>query len=287
MVTVPPISVIIPTIDSLAQTRGAVQSALCQSVPVTEVVVVNDGERRPLDAAALGGGDARVRVVDLPKNRGAAAARQAGVETARGQLLAFLDADDRWLPGKLAHQLPLLQQAEAECDLVMVACGWIRGEESRASPRARIPIPSASVVDFASGCWYCPGSTLLVSRGVFAAIGPFDARLRRLEDLDWGLRFALGGGRLLVAPVLGARIEPSGRAGMVQILEAARFIEARYRSESRLTPRGFRHLRSYLALERAAAAWAAGAKFRAIGEFSYSLLMKPRLSLPLRRWWRS
>lgn len=279
------VSVVIPTIDGPEQTRGAVRSALAQRPPVAEVVVVDDGGPGPLEGAWLGDGDDRVRVIELPVNQGAAAARQAGVEAARGALLAFLDADDRWLPGKLAAQLPLLQAAQGRGSLVAVACGWEGPGPKGAGRRVRIPIPSDSVVDFASGCWYCPGSTLLVPRAAFAAVGPLDARLPRLEDLDWGLRFALAGGRLLVAPVVGARIQPSGRARSAPIARAARRILARSRADPRLSRRARRHLWAYLALERAAAARAEGARLAALAEFARSWLMKPRWSVPLRRWW--
>lgn len=280
------VSVVIPTIDSHVQTRKAVLSALAQTAPIMEVIVVNDGGSDRLDARALGDGDPRVRVINLPSNRGAAAARQVGVEASRGHFLAFLDSDDLWFPEKLASQLDLLLSREKHGAFVAVVCGWITNKGPGQHDRTRLPIPSTSVLDFASGCWYCPGSTLVASREVFLSVGPIDHSLRRLEDFDWGLRFALAGGKLRVAPIIGARIQPSGRACLAQVASAARTLRARYCNDQRLSSKAQRSVMAYLALEQAAAAKSEGDYARVSRQLVRSFCLRPRLSLPLRRWWR-
>jgi glycosyltransferase involved in cell wall biosynthesis len=279
------VSVIIPTIDGNERTRRAVRSALHQTLPPMEVIVVDDGSPQSLNAKALGDGDPRVIVVRLPSNRGAAGARQVGAEAARGQFLAFLDADDAWLPQKLEKQLAFLEVNSKAAPLVAVSCGWLTTRPASRREVTRMPIPSASLLDFLSGCWFCPGSTLLLAREAFFQVGAFDQQLPRLEDLEWGIRFALSGGQLLVAPIVAASIQPSGRARFAQVAEAARIISERYAADPRLSLPGRRRLMAYLALERAAAAKAEGAYLRAVFELAYSLVLKPRWSIPIRQWW--
>lgn len=278
-------SVVVPTLDEAELTGRAVRSAMEQGPQVREVIVVDDGSEIPLSAAMLKINDARLRVLRLATNLGAAAARQAGIEAAGGELIAFLDADDVWLPGKLAAQLPLLQAELDAGRLAAVACGWSIQTDRPGGQRIRVPIPSCDPIDFASGCWFSPGSTLLVAREVFATVGPFDTSLRRLEDLDWCLRFALAGGRLVVAPIVGAVIVPSGRARYAVVDDAARRIEARYRSGPRIDARMLRRLRAYLQLERAAALNANRRYIRMTLHLLRSFIASPRTRLPLRPWW--
>jgi glycosyltransferase involved in cell wall biosynthesis len=281
----PSVSVIIPTIDGAERTRQAVRSVLQQTTPAKEVIVVDDGSPYPFTEKALGDGDPRVRVIRLPSNRGAAAARQIGAEAARGEFLAFLDADDTWFSQKLQRQLALLDNNRDVGSLTAVTCGWVTTLKSRGRQRARIPRPSASAVDFLSGCWFSPGSTLVLSREAFFQVGPFDDRLLRLEDFEWGIRFGLAGGCLLVEPTIGARIQPSGRARFSQVAAASRLIDERYASDPRVRLRGRRRLLAYLALERASAAWAEGAYPLSLFDLGRSFLLQPRASFPLRRWW--
>ena len=193
-------------------------------------------------------------------------------------MVAFLDSDNRWLPDKLATQLALLQGHESE--LVAVACGWM--EEGRAASR-RMPIASADLADFASGCWFCPGTTVVLPRGVFDVVGPFDPTLRRLEDVDWFLRFALAGGRLEVAPMTGAVVSVGGRGRREQVSAACAHILRRH--EEDLEPALRRNLLAYLDLERAAAARNDGHLLAMAGYVARSFAARPRRQLPMRRWW--
>jgi glycosyltransferase involved in cell wall biosynthesis len=223
--------------------------------------------------------DSLVRVLTLPDNRGASAARQAGVDAATGDVIGFLDSDDRWLPEKLAAQMALLSQSGG--GLVAVACGWL---EEGPRFRQRTPIPSSSAEDFASGCWFAPGTTVIVPRSAFAVVGPFDPGLRRLEDLDWFLRFALCGGRLEVAPVTGAVVSIGRRGLGLPVEQASSRLLERFRT--RLEPDVLRRLAAYLDLERAAAARNDGRYGVMTLHLARSFLHSPRTRFPLRRWWR-
>ena len=103
----PLVSVITPVWNAAATLAATVASVRAQSLPDWEMLIVDDGstDGSPALAAALAAGEPRLRLLGWAENRGAAAARNAGIRAARGRYLAFLDADDLWRPGKLAVQI--------------------------------------------------------------------------------------------------------------------------------------------------------------------------------------
>jgi teichuronic acid biosynthesis glycosyltransferase TuaG len=102
----PRVSVITPVWNAAATLAEAVASVRAQSMPDWEMLIVDDGSTDGSRALAegLAGADPRLRLLGWADNRGAAAARNAGMRAARGRYIAFLDADDRWRPEKLAVQ---------------------------------------------------------------------------------------------------------------------------------------------------------------------------------------
>jgi glycosyltransferase involved in cell wall biosynthesis len=105
------VSVIIPTYNRARLVGTAIESALAQDYPQIEVLVIDDGSSdgtREMMARAYGG-NPKVRY--LPKtNGGVSSARNLGIRESRGEFVALLDADDTWLPGKLALQIECLRR---------------------------------------------------------------------------------------------------------------------------------------------------------------------------------
>src|SRR5438874_1624069 len=103
----PLVSVVIPTYNSAHYIGEAVQSVLAQTYTNFEVIVVDDGStddtRERLESVA-----GRIRYLYQP-NGGVSKARNRGIQEARGELIAFLDGDDEWLPEKLAKQLAYMR----------------------------------------------------------------------------------------------------------------------------------------------------------------------------------
>jgi glycosyltransferase involved in cell wall biosynthesis len=97
----------ITTYNRAAFLPGALESIFAQTRPADEVLVVDDGSTDDTRGVLAGYGD-RVRVV-RQENAGRSGARNRAVEEARGELLSFLDSDDRWLPSKLERQVPVLE----------------------------------------------------------------------------------------------------------------------------------------------------------------------------------
>lgn len=108
---------VIPTYNRAGDLVKAVQSALSQTYPVTEVLVCDDGSTDDSRERIAGFQDARVKWLDCGRNGGPAIPRNKGVKASSGHWIAFLDSDDSWQPEKLEKQLRAMEtlQLKASC----------------------------------------------------------------------------------------------------------------------------------------------------------------------------
>ncbi|MFZ0890315.1 MAG: glycosyltransferase [Candidatus Binataceae bacterium] len=165
-------SVVIPVWNGESRVAKAIDSALGQRFDGSvEIVVVNDGSTDGTSEVLRGYGD-RISVIDEP-NCGPARARNNGVANSHGGYVAFLDADDEWLPGKLARTVPIL---EREADCVMVYCNAIKVDEQGRDlglyqPPAQRRAPTLD--DMLSTRWSILPSTALIRRSAIDAAGGF------------------------------------------------------------------------------------------------------------------
>lgn len=281
------VSVIIPVKDRHDLLRYAVSSALGQTYPIHEVIIVDDGSITPITRAHVGSTDGRLKIIRLSRNSGAGAARNAGIKESTGALLAFLDSDDVWFEDKLQAQVEHYWAHAASSDLVAIVCGWDVVFPGSPPTFSRHPLPSVRLKDFASGCWFSPGSTLLIGRGAFDKVGLFSPQLRRLEDFEWFLRFALAGGRLCSAPVIGASIRQGRRARYADVCFAARKIVHRFGAEAQpsVPKTAYRRLRAWLQVELAAAARNERRWGLLFWHLALSFCLVPRNSIEIKRWW--
>ena len=106
---IPLISIVIPVYNRADMIARTIESCLTQTYPTIEVVLVDDCSTDDLSRVlAPFADDPRVRLVSHASNKGVSAARNSGVEAAQGQLIAYLDSDDFWLPTKLERQMELI-----------------------------------------------------------------------------------------------------------------------------------------------------------------------------------
>lgn len=183
------VSVIIPTYNYARFLAQAIDSALAQTLMPREVIVVDDGSTddtaRVLEAYADG-----ITVIRQP-NLGVAAARNAGAARAEGELLAFLDADDVWLPEKLERQVA---KFESDAGLGLVHCGMEEIDESGEGLGRRLDGMEGWVGDemllFRRGVILGGGSGAMVSRVAFDAVGGFDTAMSTSADWDLYYRIA-------------------------------------------------------------------------------------------------
>jgi glycosyltransferase involved in cell wall biosynthesis len=191
------VSVIVPAYRASRYIAATLTSAFAQTYAPIEVIVVNDGspDRDALLAALT---PFRDRLVLIEQdNAGAGAARNAGLAVARGEYVAFLDADDRWLPEFLQSQIDYLSRHPG-CDLVY-ADARITGDTPLAGRTFMDTTPSDGPVTFSSllsqRCTVIT-SSVVARRDTIAAAGGFDAGLRRGQDFDLWLRLAHLGARI-------------------------------------------------------------------------------------------
>jgi glycosyltransferase involved in cell wall biosynthesis len=172
------VSVIIPVYNGATYLAEALDSVFAQDYRPIEVIVVDDGSTD--DTAVIARSYSQVRYLH-EVNQGPAVARNTGLIHCTGDLIGFLDADDRWVLGKLSLQAKYLE-AHPEVDCVI---GRMKNFVQESIPR-----PSW-VEDFMlSDDWvaYHQGA-LLARRGVFEEVGLFSASFASAEDYDWLIRF--------------------------------------------------------------------------------------------------
>ena len=172
----PLVSVVIPLHNGERFVAQAIESALAQTWPRTEVIVVDDGSTDGSPEIARG---YPVRLV-RQENLGAGAARNRGFAEAGGDLITFLDQDDLFLPEKLERQLQALRD---EPKAGMCSCKMrIFLEPGDDRPAWIAP----ELID--SDTHSMQVGTLLTWRQTFEQVGPFDESYRWVNDADWFLR---------------------------------------------------------------------------------------------------
>jgi glycosyltransferase involved in cell wall biosynthesis len=177
------ISVVIPGYNAEQYIRAAIESCLSQTYPPHEIVVVDDGSTDGT-AAVAESFPAPVRVIRLPKNVGVAAARNRGVQATTGDWLAFLDADDWFLPEKLERQRRCVLENE---HAVLAYTGWRIISFDGVEYPGRFKPPEALLPLLRFRCTLHLTSVLL-RRDVFDSVGGFNPSLIGTEDWDLWLR---------------------------------------------------------------------------------------------------
>jgi len=192
------VSVVIICFNAADFVADAIDSALAQTYPAVEVVVVDDASTDGSWEVVSGYGD-RVRALRLPVNGGAPHARNRGAELAGGEWLMFLDADDFIAPDTLEG----LVEAARSAPGCHAACGW---EFLLQQPGGWVPYvparPFAPVGDplagWLTGNWV-PTCAVLHPRHLYQSRGGFDEALRRNDDGDLMMRSFAGGAGLALA----------------------------------------------------------------------------------------
>lgn len=194
----PKVTIIVPSYNCDRFLPDALNSVLRQTYQDYEVIVIDDGstDRTPqvLQAYCQSMGD-RLRVV-RQQNQGVAAARNHGIELAQGEWIAFLDADDIFLPGKLAAQMQIAESyGQTEPNLGMIHSGWYRVDAEGKILMAVEPWQQVPQLDLEHWLRWKPvlPSAMLFRRQWLERVGGFDRRFPPAEDTDLVLRLALLG----------------------------------------------------------------------------------------------
>jgi len=185
-----PVTVLIPAFNAAPTLARALASVRAQAVAGLEVIVIDDGSTDATAAVARANG---VEPVVLGRNGGESVAMNAGVEAARHPLIAFLDADDEWLPGKLARQLPL----HADAGTVFSCTGHIEvdgdGRVIDSAGLAAFPHTGREFWRNMLNSSVVAKPSVIARRAALLAAGLFDPRQAVAADQDMWLRLAMAG----------------------------------------------------------------------------------------------
>lgn len=190
----PSVSVIIPTYNCDRYLVQAVESVLQQKGCTYEVIVIDDGSTDSTEQILIPYSD-RIRYVKQ-KNQGVAAARNHGIAIARASLIAFLDADDYFVPHKLARQAEILIQRP---DVGIVHSGWQRVDaegNKLLDVRPWEYVPELNLETWLRWKPVLP-SAMMFRREWLQYVGGFDPRFPPAEDTNLVLKLALKGCKTL------------------------------------------------------------------------------------------
>lgn len=186
----PLVSVIVPTRDRPIHLERALASVDAQTYDRLEVVVV-DGSTTPVSRPRIEAAfrDDREIVSRRDPGRGAAAARNLGIETASGEYLAFLDDDDQWAETKVRRQVARLEEA-GPC-VGIVHTGQRSVDEADRTVGVRVPRTRGDVTEaLLRGATMTPFSSVMVRANLVDRAGLLDETLPVWEDLDWYIRLS-------------------------------------------------------------------------------------------------
>jgi glycosyltransferase involved in cell wall biosynthesis len=185
------VSVIVPAFNAERTINETLESIRNQTHQNLEIIIVDDGstDRTYQYSAGHSRTDSRIRVVQQP-NAGVAAARNRGIEEARADLIAPIDADDLWRPTKITRQLRALRAAGSEVKLVYTWSALI-DENNKVVDWGDNPLFAGDVLlALSSGNFVGNGSTALMQKSVLKEVGGYDSSLRGRQAQgceDWSL----------------------------------------------------------------------------------------------------
>ncbi|MGH7000381.1 MAG: glycosyltransferase family 2 protein [Stellaceae bacterium] len=192
--TRPLVSVVMPMFNAALTVRRALDSARAQTHAEWEAVCIDDASTDDTVACVTTIDDQRIRVIRLDASVGPGAARNVGIAAAKGDLIAFLDADDEWLPDKLARQVALF---EADAGLALAVTDMrvrtVDGRDGTSVYVRQSPVPGAEAWKTLLASSFVATSAAMTRRALLESVGGFDPNLVTGEDQDLFIRLAMAG----------------------------------------------------------------------------------------------
>jgi glycosyltransferase involved in cell wall biosynthesis len=184
------VTAIVPTCNRPVLLQRALRSVVAQEFLPTEIIVVDDtGEghehvtRRALESSGLAG----VRVVANSRTKGASGARNTGAELATGELLAFLDDDDEWLPSYLAEAVHAFTSREVDVMCADLLCQFDDGVDRPSKTAPDRLLPEIFLIRNPG----LGGSNVILRRTLYCKVDGFDESLPTCNDRDFGIRLSV------------------------------------------------------------------------------------------------
>lgn len=221
----PFITVLIPAFNAAATIRRAIDSALAQSYQDHEIVVVDDGSLDATSDIVATYDSTKVRLLRLARNQGEGGPLNEGIAVARGELIAFLDADDEWLPDKLDRQVAALRDNPAAV-MASCACRFVdaQGRLLREFGMPPPGIDAREVWRALLAASFIAKPCVVARRQALQAVGPFDTRVAVGADQDMWIRLSLAGEVAFVREFLTIVHDTAGSLTKVYASKADKYV---------------------------------------------------------------
>ncbi len=182
------VSVIIPAYNAARFLRATIQSVQDQTYPNWELLIVDDGstDETAAIARAYQAKDERITLISQ-SNQGVSAARNWGMAQSRGEILAFLDADDQWLPAKLSQHLAQFQ-ANPQLGVSFAQVEFLTPSGEPTGQLSSSQLRNLKPINFLAENPTTTTSNWVIRRQVFTEVGGFCLDMSYSEDLEWLLR---------------------------------------------------------------------------------------------------
>ncbi len=186
--TDPLVTVIIPTYNRASVLYYALHSVINQTVKDIEIYVVDDASTDSTAQLVKSFGDPRIHYIQFDTNKKAAAARNAGMEQARGKYIAFLDSDDEWLPTKLEKQIKCMEALSDDWGCCYTGA-YVSKMGGLTRHRVYEPRKLGNLVkDLLMGRLVIWTPTFMFRRQCLDEVGLMDVKLVRSQDVDFYIR---------------------------------------------------------------------------------------------------
>lgn len=190
----PLVSVVMPMFNAALTVRRALDSVRAQTHAEWEAICVDDASTDDTVACVAAIHDPRIRVIRLDASAGPGGARNVGIAAAKGALVAFLDADDEWLPDKLMRQVALF---EADAGLALAVSDMrvttVDGRDGTSVYTRQAPVSGAEAWKILLASSFVATSAAMTRRALLDSVGGFDPQLVTGEDQDLFIRLAMAG----------------------------------------------------------------------------------------------
>lgn len=188
----PAVSIVLPTYNRAPLIGRAIRSVLAQSYGDFELIVVDDGSTDATMDRVTRFRDRRQRRIRLGKNRGAGAARNAGIRAARGSFLAFQDSDDEWLPSKLERHMRVFARGESDVGVVYSDMRRIRSDGTREYHHSPAVVRGVLIDPATRFYQVCKIGiqAAVIRRECLDTVGGFNEAFPALEDLELFIRLS-------------------------------------------------------------------------------------------------
>ncbi|MFV0438926.1 MAG: glycosyltransferase family 2 protein [Desulfopila sp.] len=184
------ISVILPTFNRESTIRRAIYSVLKQTYSNFELLIIDDGSSDNTEHIVASLDDNRIKYIRHKTNRGAAAARNTGIQLSTGKFIAFQDSDDEWMCDKLEKQMAVMKTAKEDTGVIYSSYIKIHEKQVLLLPKPNQRSASKNIFEKLLRGNFIGLPSVLIKKECFLNAGTFDETLLRLQDWELFIRLS-------------------------------------------------------------------------------------------------